>query len=335
MLLDRRERDALLQTHRTAEARLAEALAAVPAAARAWRPAAGEWSIDEVLCHLADAEVNDYVRIRFLAAEPKPRIQAWLQERWASALAYPRLPADSARAVIHAARAHTVALLPRLGDEVWQRAGEHTELGPYTGERWLRSAAEHLDIHVGQVRDNLASWRAAGSPASAAAAAAPRPAAAPRAPLIDRYAEGASRLRAAWQATPLEARQWRPASGEWSPHEVICHTADSETNSYARIRSLVAEAEPVLEGYDQERWARDFDYHALSADAALAVTEAVRAHTVACIRAFDDAAWSRSGRHTESGRYTAEDWLRIYADHLHDHAAQIERTAEDWRRAGG
>jgi hypothetical protein len=95
----------------------------------------------------------------------------------------------------------------------------------------------------------------------------------------------------------------------------------------------VAEPEPVLEGYDQERWAQDFDYHALPADSALAVTESVRAHTAALARLLDVRAWASVGRHTESGRYTAEDWLRIYADHLHDHAAQIERATAGWRQA--
>jgi hypothetical protein len=36
-----------------------------------------------------------------------------------------------------------------------------------------------------------------------------------------------------------------------------------------------------------------------------------------------DAEWSRAGTHTDTGRYTAEDWLAIYADHAVVHAAQI------------
>jgi hypothetical protein len=36
--------------------------------------------------------------------------------------------------------------------------------------------------------------------------------------------------------------------------------------------------------------------------------------------------WKIAGTHTESGRYGTEDWLRIYAAHAHDHAAQIMRA---------
>jgi hypothetical protein len=38
--------------------------------------------------------------------------------------------------------------------------------------------------------------------------------------------------------------------------------------------------------------------------------------------------WQREGTHTESGRYTVEDWLKIYAAHAHNHAAQIRRLRE-------
>jgi hypothetical protein len=150
--------------------------------------------------------------------------------------------------------------------------------------------------------------------------------------LIDRYAEGPGRLRQALEAVPREARQWRPAPGEWSAHEVVCHCADSETQAACRIRVLVSEKEPLILGYDQEAWARDFDYHAHPLEPALAVVDAVRANTAALLRRLPDSAWSREGRHTESGRYTAEDWLRIYAEHVENHARQIEANVAAWRR---
>ena len=149
--------------------------------------------------------------------------------------------------------------------------------------------------------------------------------------LIDQYAAGPARLRAALATVPAEALKWRPAPNEWSAHEVVCHCADSETNSHARIRFVLSEREPVIQGYDQERWARDFDYHAAPLEPALATVDAVRANTAALIRRLPDAAWAREGRHTESGRYTAEDWLTIYADHLEIHARQIEANVAAWR----
>ena len=84
-------------------------------------------------------------------------------------------------------------------------------------------------------------------------------------------------------------------------------------------------------GYDQDAWARIFDYHARPLEPALSVVEAVRAHTTALLRTLPDDAWSRAGRHSESGTYSMEAWLRIYSDHLEGHARQIERNLDAWR----
>jgi hypothetical protein len=151
--------------------------------------------------------------------------------------------------------------------------------------------------------------------------------------LIEQYAAGPARLKAALAAVPPAALQWRPKPGEWSAHEVVVHCADSETNSFVRIRFLAAEKEPVLQGYDQDNWANTFDYHTLPMETALAVVEGVRASTTALIRRLPDVVWTKAGRHTESGAYTAETWLQIYADHLEVHARQIEANVAQWRAA--
>ncbi len=152
---------------------------------------------------------------------------------------------------------------------------------------------------------------------------------------IARYAEGPTRLRAAWERVPAEARQWRPSPGKWSAHEVVCHCADSETNGYVRIRFLAAEPEALILGYQESEWARQFDYHSLPVETAFATVDAVRAHTLRLLERFPAEAWSREGRHTQSGRYTAETWLDIYAEHLEKHAGQIERNLAAWRARTG
>ena len=148
--------------------------------------------------------------------------------------------------------------------------------------------------------------------------------------LIEQYARGPERIREALARVPKEALSWRPEAGKWSVHEVVVHCADSETNAALRIRYLIAEKEPLIVGYDQDAWARLFDYHAQPLEESLAATSAARGRTVPLLRRLTDADWEKEGRHTESGRYTAEDWLRIYAAHLEGHAKQIERNVEAW-----
>jgi len=152
-----------------------------------------------------------------------------------------------------------------------------------------------------------------------------------REPLIEQYARGPERVREALATAPREALQWRPEPRKWSVHEIVVHCADSETNAALRIRYLLAEKDPLIVGYDQDAWARLFDYHAQPLEESLLVAAAARGRTVPILRRMTDADWARAGRHTESGAYSAEDWLRIYAAHLEGHARQIERNVQAWK----
>lgn len=151
-----------------------------------------------------------------------------------------------------------------------------------------------------------------------------------RAQLIQRYADGPEVLAAALESVPTAALQWRPAPGKWSVHEVVVHCADSETNGRMRIRYLVAEPDPLIIGYDQDRWAIDLNYHRHPLEPALATIRAVRADTVPFLHRLTDAQWRKTGRHTEHPSYGAEKWLEVYAEHLEVHARQIERNVAAW-----
>lgn len=148
---------------------------------------------------------------------------------------------------------------------------------------------------------------------------------------IEQYSSGPDRFRRAVGAIPEEARKWRPAAGEFSVHEVVVHCADSETNAAARIRYLIAETRPLVLGYDPDNWALTFDYHSHPLEAALATIDAVRANTAPILRALPDSAWAKAGTHTESGRYSTEEWLMIYSEHLEEHVIQIERAYAAWK----
>lgn len=151
--------------------------------------------------------------------------------------------------------------------------------------------------------------------------------------LVQQYARGPARLREALAKVPEEARKWRPGPGKWSVHEIICHCADSETNAAMRLRYLVAEKEPLIVGYDQDVWAKVFDYHRHPLEPALAAVDVARANTVALLEHLSEEAWGKVGKHTESGRFSVEDWMKYYAEHLEKHSGQIERNLTAWKAA--
>jgi hypothetical protein len=73
------------------------------------------------------------------------------------------------------------------------------------------------------------------------------------------------------------------------------------------------------------------DYHAHPMDLALQTVRAVRANTLPLLRRLTETQWAKVGTHSESGTYGAEQWLRIYAEHLEVHERQVRRILAAWR----
>lgn len=152
------DRAALIRRYADGPARFEASLTPVPDSALQWRPAAGKWSVHEIVVHCADSEANAHLRIRFLVAEREPLIIGYDQDAWATALNYHDHPLAPALATIRAVRANTVPLLQRLTESQWQKTGRHTEHSAYGAERWLEIYAEHLETHARQVTRNLEAW---------------------------------------------------------------------------------------------------------------------------------------------------------------------------------
>jgi hypothetical protein len=98
-----------------------------------------------------------------------------------------------------------------------------------------------------------------------------------RAELIERYRAGATAVAEAVAGiTDEELDRRPPGDGEWTAREIIHHLADSESMASIRLRRLIAEDEPLIQGYDEPEWARRLHYDRPT-EAALAVLPAVRA----------------------------------------------------------
>ena len=98
--------------------------------------------------------------------------------------------------------------------------------------------------------------------------------------------------------------------------------------SAIRIRRLLVEDHPVIYGYDQDAFATKLGYNEREISQSLEAFRAARTSTVPLLERMTEDDWKREGWHSESGKYSTTDWLRIYADHAHGHAAQIRRLRE-------
>lgn len=143
--------------------------------------------------------------------------------------------------------------------------------------------------------------------------------------LIEQYRSGYDLVVEALQAISPAEMDAREAPSEWSPREVIHHLADSEMTSAMRIRLLLAEDEPVIRSYDQDAFARRLWYDR-PVEQSLEAFRLARATTAEILDRMSDADWQRGGTHSETGRFTATDWLESYAAHAPEHADQIRRA---------
>ena len=146
--------------------------------------------------------------------------------------------------------------------------------------------------------------------------------------LIARYSAGYDEVIDALQDFPSELLTAHPLPGKWSAREIVHHLADSESTSAIRLRRLLAEDRPVIQGYDQDQYAIRLRYNEREIEPSLEALRAARATTTQILELMTEADWNREGEHNESGRYTSEDWLQIYAAHAHNHAAQIRRLRD-------
>lgn len=143
--------------------------------------------------------------------------------------------------------------------------------------------------------------------------------------LIDQYKDGYRAVAEALAGATDAELDAHPAPGKWSAREIAHHLADSEMTSAIRLRLLLATERPTIAGYDENEFARRLHYDR-PIEASLAALEAARRSTAEILDRMGESDWVREGTHTDSGRYTMNTWLEIYAVHAHNHAAQIRRA---------
>lgn len=146
--------------------------------------------------------------------------------------------------------------------------------------------------------------------------------------LIAKYAAGFDEVTKALDGFPKESLSTNVIPGKWSAKEIVHHLADSESTSAIRLRRLLVEESPVIQGYDQDAFAVRLKYNERDMAPALDAFRSARETTVQVLNLMSEEDWQREGIHTESGRYTPELWLSIYAAHAHNHAAQIRRLRD-------
>jgi DinB superfamily len=121
------------------------------------------------------------------------------------------------------------------------------------------------------------------------------------------------------------------ASGKWSVIQVVQHLADSDLVAGYRIRMIVGEDRPPLPGYDQDRWASEFQYHQVPLAAALEQLRSLRTANLRLWSRLTPVQLERVGIHSERGPESAGHLLRLMGAHDLVHRRQIDRILDSAR----
>ena len=146
--------------------------------------------------------------------------------------------------------------------------------------------------------------------------------------LVAQYKAGYDEVARNLDGFPEESLTVNAIQGKWSATEIVHHLADSETTSALRLRRLLVEDHPLIQAYDQDEYAAKLHYAERDIAPSLEAFRSARATTAQLLDLMTEDDWHREGTHSESGSYSMEDWLRIYAAHAHNHAGQIGRLRE-------
>jgi hypothetical protein len=138
------------------------------------------------------------------------------------------------------------------------------------------------------------------------------------------------------QATPVEIgklllaigperENTPPAEGKWGAAQIIAHLADCELVFAFRLRQTLAEDAPLIQSFDQDKWART--YLGVPAKQALEVFTAMRGWNLRLIGlALPDSA-DRPVTHPERGAMTFLTIVETIAGHDLNHLEQLKRLA--------
>ncbi len=132
------------------------------------------------------------------------------------------------------------------------------------------------------------------------------------------------------EAGPLLRR--RPEPSEWSVLEGLGHFVDAELVVGGRVRWILAEDQPDIVPYDQDRWVDGLRHGEDEPEDLLALFVALRTANLRLWATRKPEEFDRVGIHRERGPESYELTVRLLAGHDRFHIAQIERTLAALRR---
>ena len=137
-----------------------------------------------------------------------------------------------------------------------------------------------------------------------------------------------ARLKAAVDGLSDEQLDTPYRDGGWTLRQTVHHVADSHINSLCRFKLALTEDEtPTIRPYFEDRWAELADSK-MPVDVSLKIVDGVHSRWTSLLDSMTDDDFKREFIHPETGTWTLEKILALYAWHSLHHTAHITATRE-------
>ena len=151
--------------------------------------------------------------------------------------------------------------------------------------------------------------------------------------LLERYRRGPELLAVVLTGVFGEEEDFASAPGKWSVREIVAHLADAELVGAHRFRLVIAEENPTLTAFDQDAWTRNLSFARRKPKQSLETFRRLRAENYELLKALPEAAFQRTGNHTENGAVTLASLLEGYAAHGENHVRQLQEIRDEYKKA--
>jgi DinB superfamily len=111
----------------------------------------GKWSINEMLHHLTDTEIQFQDRLKKIIAEPRQVIWVSDQDEWNVAFDYKNEPLKNKKQVFEICRDLNYELIDRYYEKYFKKEFVHSEEGLRTLKDEFEEVATHNQRHNGQI----------------------------------------------------------------------------------------------------------------------------------------------------------------------------------------
>lgn len=111
-----------------------------------------EWTVRQIVHHMADSHMNSFVRLKLILTEERPSLQPYAEPLWAELADVQDVPVEASLLLLKGLHQRWVTLFESLSAAQWQRTGFHPELNKdLTPASLLKGYAQHCRDHLAQL----------------------------------------------------------------------------------------------------------------------------------------------------------------------------------------